>query len=56
MKRFVPKGKLSKKKRGEADRQGRRVWTVQPVTRLKESGKRYTRRRKHARDDSTDQQ
>lgn len=50
MKRFIPKEKLSKKKRGEADRLSRTVWTVQPITRLKESSKRYKRRRKHVRD------
>lgn len=49
MKRFVPRDKLSKKKRDEVDRLARRLWTVQPVTRLKESGKRYTRRRKYTR-------
>ena len=34
MKGFVPRAKMSKKQRKEMDKQGRREWTVAPVTRV----------------------
>ena len=43
---FVPREKMSKKARREADRERRKTWAFSPVTRLKESKKRYDRKRK----------
>ena len=37
---FVPREKMSKKARREADRERRKTWAFSPVTRLKESKKR----------------
>ena len=41
---MVPKDKLSKKARRELDRQKRETWSMNPVTRVKESGKKYSRK------------
>ena len=41
MKKFIPYGKLSKKKRRELDALRRNVWTISPVTRKPESPKAY---------------
>ncbi|MBQ7182916.1 MAG: hypothetical protein IJR97_02940 [Clostridia bacterium] len=43
---FVPREKMSKKARREMDRERRKTWAFSPVTRLKESKKRYDRKRK----------
>jgi hypothetical protein len=43
---FVPREKMSKKARKEMDRERRKTWAFSPVTRLKESKKRYDRKRK----------
>lgn len=44
--KFIPKEKLSKKKRRELDNQKRNSWgEIKPVTRLVESKKRYNRQR-----------
>ena len=45
MKKFIPYGKLSKKKRRELDALRRNVWTISPVTRKPESPKAYNRRK-----------
>ena len=37
MERFVPRDKMNKKARRAMDRQRRAVWTLCPVTRVKES-------------------
>lgn len=44
--KFIPKEKLSKKKRRELDAQKRNSWgEIKPVTRLVESKKGYNRQR-----------
>lgn len=44
--KFIPKEKLSKKKRKELDNQKRNSWgEIKPVTRLVESKKVYNRQR-----------
>lgn len=45
MKKFVPKGKLSKKARKELDRSRRETWDFSPVTRKVESKKVYSRKK-----------
>lgn len=40
---MVSKEKMSKRKRNELNAQSRNFWTMSPVTRIKESGKRYNR-------------
>lgn len=45
MEKFVPYEKLSAKERRQADRQRRASWIMSPVTRVKESGKIYNRKR-----------
>ena len=42
---MIPKEKLSKKARREMDRQKRETWLRNPATRVKESGKVYSRKR-----------
>lgn len=51
MAKFIPREKLSPRKRRELDKQKRAGWAFSPVTRKKESKKRYTRKGKsHERD------
>ncbi len=45
MKAPVPKGKMSRKARGQEDRKLRVTWSFSPVSRRKESGKVYKRQR-----------
>jgi len=45
MEKFVPREKLSKRKRKEADGKNRLAWDISPVTRLKESKKVYKRKK-----------
>lgn len=45
MKGMVPREKMSRKARKELDRKKRNTWTVNPVTRVRESGKAYDRNR-----------
>ena len=51
MEKFVPYAKMSKKRRREADRAKRNTWgPLDPVTRVKKSGKIYDRKRARDRD------
>jgi len=45
MKGMVPRNKMSKKARKTLDNEKRNVWTMNPVTRVRESGKVYSRKR-----------
>ena len=46
--KFIPYKKLSKKARRKIDLMSRRGWNgLDPVTRVKESGTKYTRKQKH---------
>ena len=45
MTRFIPKNKMSKKDRKKLDDLQRRRWEICPATRIKESGKLYSRKR-----------
>ena len=45
MKSLVPRNKMSKKDRRSLDMTKRTVWTMNPVTRVRESGKLYNRRK-----------
>ena len=49
MARFVPKDKLSKKAQKELNRQRRTIWDFSPVSRIVDSKKLYSRKKK-ARD------
>ena len=44
MKRMIPQDKMSKKARKALAQEKRNVWTVNPVTRVRESGKAYNRK------------
>ena len=46
---MVPENKLSKRVRRERARRKRETWPINPVTRVKESGKVYSRKRNWAR-------
>ena len=46
MKAMISKRKMSKKAQKEPARQQRKTWTMKPVTRIKGSGKIYSRKRK----------
>ncbi len=50
MSKMIPKNKLSPKQRKELHLKARGLWTVKPVTRIKETKKRYKRRDKHQHD------
>ncbi len=43
--KMIPKEKLPKKARREMDKQKRETWLRNPATRVKESGKVYSRKR-----------
>jgi len=45
MEKFIPKSKMSKKKRKEYDLKSRTYWAISPVTRLKENKKAYNRKK-----------
>jgi hypothetical protein len=45
MEKFIPKEKLSKKEKRERDREQRKTWHVNPVTRKAESKKAYRRKK-----------
>jgi hypothetical protein len=45
MKTMIPRNKMSKKARNALDRGGRNTWDINPVTRVRESGKAYNRNR-----------
>lgn len=45
MKGMIPREKMSRKARREMDAGKRNVWTVNPVTRIRESGKVYDRKK-----------
>ena len=47
MKEIISKDKLSTKQKKELHLTRRKLWAVKPVTRTKESKKRYERRGKH---------
>ena len=49
MKKFIPYGKLSKKKRRELDAARRTVWTISPVTRKPENSRAYNRKKAQKR-------
>ena len=50
MEKFVPYAKMSKKQKKEADRARRNTWgPLDPVTRVKKSGKLYDRKRARER-------
>ncbi|MBO2516616.1 MAG: hypothetical protein CW338_04950 [Clostridiales bacterium] len=42
---FIPKEKLSKKKRSELDRQKRVMWAFSPVSRVKKDKTKYDRKK-----------
>lgn len=44
--KFIPTEKMSKKQKAEHNRQKRRTWEFSPVSRVKPSGKLYSRRKK----------
>ena len=44
VKRVISREKMSRKARRELDRQKRNTWLVSPITRVKESGKVYSRK------------
>ena len=46
MRKLVPKAKLGKKARKELDRQRRVTWNFSPVTKIVDSKKIYSRKRK----------
>ena len=53
MDKFIPYGKLSKKKRRETDAVRREIWNLNPVTRRPANPKSYNRRKAQKwRDDS----
>ena len=43
MKPMIPRDKMSRKARRQLDLEKRNVWTMNPVTRVRESGKVYNR-------------
>ena len=45
MKAMVPRTKMSRKARKALDLEKRNVWTMNPVTRVRESGKVYDRKK-----------
>ena len=45
MRKIVSRNKMSGKARKELDREKRNLWTLNPVTRVRESGKVYNRKR-----------
>ena len=45
MKEFVSRDKMSRKNRRAMDRTKRTVWEMSPVTKIRESGKLYNRRK-----------
>jgi len=48
MNRFIPRKKLSKKKKKALDMKARSSWgAVNPVTRVKHTGKAYRRAKRH---------
>ena len=47
MKKIIPKDKLSPQERKKLSLKQRCLWAVQPVTRIKESKKRYLRHEKY---------
>ncbi len=52
MEKFVPYAKMSKKLKKQTDRARRNTWgPLDPVTRVKKSGKLYDRKRARRRDD-----
>lgn len=44
MEKFIPKAKLSKKARRDAEKEQRRTWMINPVSRTKQSKKVYNRK------------
>ena len=48
---MIPADKLSKRARQEQNRQKRETWPMNPVTRVKESGKVYNRKRNKIREE-----
>ncbi len=44
MERFIPKTKLSKKAKREADKKQRQTWTINPVSRKSANKKAYERK------------
>lgn len=46
MKKVISRDKMSKKAQRELARQKRNTWPVSPITRVKESGKVYSRKKK----------
>jgi len=49
--RFVPETKMNKQSRKDINKQNRNMWTINPVSRVKESGKLYNRKKKANNDD-----
>lgn len=45
MKGMIPRDKLSRKARRALNREKRTLWPMSPVTRIRESGKVYSRRK-----------
>ena len=48
MRQMTPKDKMSRKARKEMNAEKRNLWTMNPVTRIRESGKIYNRKRLRA--------
>lgn len=44
---FIPAEKLSKKARRQLNREKRRLWDIDPRTKVVQSKKRYSRKEKH---------
>ena len=54
MNAFVPRSKMSKRRRKELDAKKRRVWNVRPATRIVKSKKVYDRKKQPREIDPTD--
>lgn len=50
MKKIISRGKMSKKAQKELDSRKRNLWQFSPATRVKESKKVYSRKRREAYD------
>jgi len=46
MNKFISYDKMSKRERSALDKQKRNIWTVNPIPRVKPSGKVYNRKKK----------
>ena len=49
--RFVPEKKMSKKNKSILNKQNRNTWTINSVSRIKQSGKAYNRKKMVIKDE-----